>query len=43
MEEELTMLGEAGMWELVNAPFSANIVGSKWVFKAKKDTAGNVV
>jgi hypothetical protein len=43
MEEELTMLGEAGTWELVNAPFSTNIVGSKWVFKAKKDAAGNVV
>jgi hypothetical protein len=43
MEEELAMLGDAGMWELVDAPFGANIVGSKWVFKAKKDAARNVI
>jgi hypothetical protein len=43
MEEELTMLGDAGTWELVDPPFGANIVGSKWVFKAKKDAAGSVI
>jgi hypothetical protein len=43
MEEELAMLGDAGMWELVNAPFGANIVSPKWVFKAKNDAAGNVI
>lgn len=30
-------------WELVNPPADANIIGSKWVFRAKKDAAGNVV
>jgi len=27
----------------VDAPKGVNIVGSKWVFREKKDTAGNVV
>lgn len=43
MEEELTMLGDTGTWGLVDPPSGVNIVGSKWVFKAKKDAAGNVV
>ena len=41
--EELATLKEAGTWELVDAPDGANIVGSKWVFRAKKDAGGNVV
>jgi len=41
--EELTVLKEAGTWVLVDPPPGANIVGSKWVFRAKKDAAGNVV
>jgi hypothetical protein len=43
IQEELVMLKVAGTWELVNAPENANIVSSKWVFHAKKDTGGNVV
>ena len=43
IKEELATLQAASTWELVNAPHGANIVGSKWVFCAKKDTAGNVV
>ena len=43
MEEELTMLNDAGTWELIDPPTGVNIVGSKWVFKAKKDAAGNVI
>ena len=43
IEEELKVLKEAGTWEIVDAPSGANIVGSKWVFRAKKDAAGNVV
>ncbi|TFY50793.1 hypothetical protein EVG20_g11324 [Dentipellis fragilis] len=35
--------GRAGTWVMENAPSGANVVGSKWVFKAKKDAAGNVV
>jgi len=43
IKEELATLQAAGTWELVNVPHGANIVGSKWVFRAKKDAAGNVV
>jgi hypothetical protein len=43
IHEELAFLKEAGTWNLVDPPTDANIVGSKWVFHAKKDTAGNIV
>jgi hypothetical protein len=43
IHEELAVLKAAGTWELVDAPAGANVVGSKWVFRAKKDAAGNVV
>ena len=38
--EELATLKAAGTWVLEEAPPGANIIGSKWVFKAKKDVAG---
>ncbi len=43
IQEELATLKTAGTWKLVDAPEGANVVGSKWVFWAKKDAAGNVV
>ena len=43
IEEELSTLKDAGTWELVDAPEGVNIVGSKWVFRAKKDATGNFV
>ena len=43
IKEELATLQAAGTWELVDIPRGANIVGSKWVFRAKKDAAGHVV
>ena len=43
IQEELATLKTAGTWELADAPENANIVGSKWVFRAKKNAAGNVV
>ena len=36
-------LKEARTWRLVDAPEGVNLVGSKWVFRAKKDAAGSVV
>jgi hypothetical protein len=43
IEEELSTLKAAGTWRLEEAPPGANIIGSKWVFKAKKDVASNIV
>ena len=43
MEEELRTLKEARTWEVVDMPKDANVIGSKWVFRAKKDAARNVV
>ena len=36
-------LEEAGTWELVDLPAGANLVGSKWVFRVKKDASRHVV
>jgi hypothetical protein len=43
IQEELATLKSAGTWKTVNPPEGANIVGSKWVFKAKKDADGVVI
>jgi hypothetical protein len=43
IKEELEMLKTTGTWELTERPPNVNVVGSKWVFRAKKDAAGNVV
>ena len=43
IEEELATIRDAGTWILVKPPAGANIVGSKWVFRAKKDADGNVI
>jgi transposase InsO family protein len=43
IREELDTLRTAGTWTLESAPPGANIIGSKWVFKAKKDASGKVV
>jgi hypothetical protein len=42
VKEELATLKVAGTWRLEEAPPGANIIGSKWVFKAKKDATGNI-
>jgi hypothetical protein len=43
IKEELATLKAAGTWRLEEGPPRANIIGSKWVFKAKKDVAGNII
>ena len=43
IREELDTLRTAGTWRLKQAPPGANVISSKWVFKAKKDAAGKVV
>jgi Reverse transcriptase (RNA-dependent DNA polymerase) len=42
VEKELATLKAAGTWRLEEAQPGANIIGSKWVFKVKKDAIGNV-
>ena len=42
IEEELATLKAAGTWRLEDVLPGANIIGSKWVLKAKKDVAGNI-
>ena len=37
------MLKNTDTWELVEPPENINIIGSKWVYKVKKDAAGNIV
>ena len=43
IKEELATLKVTGTWELVDAPGGANVVGSKWVFRIKKNAGGNAV
>ena len=43
IHKELVTLQHAGTWKLVDAPQGANVIGSKWVFQAKKDAVENVV
>jgi len=43
IQKELETLRQAGTWELAEALVGSNIIGSKWVFRAKKDAAGNVI
>lgn len=42
MQEEITSLEQNGTWELCNLPESRKPVGSKWVFKVKKNTDGSI-
>ena len=43
IREELKTLEDSGTWELTDAPPGANVVGSKWVFRLKRDAAGHIV
>ena len=42
-DDELALLWEAGTWELTEALNGANIMGLKWVFRAKKDATSIVI
>ncbi len=43
IHEELATLHTTGTWTLEHVPPGANVIGSKWVFKAKKDASGKVI
>jgi hypothetical protein len=40
--KELETLKKNSTWKLEEAPPEANVIGSKWVFKVKKDAMGNI-
>lgn len=42
MKEEIEKLIRRNTWKVVQKPDGVNIVGSKWVFRLKKDVNGNV-
>jgi len=43
MKEEYDSLINANTWTLVDKPINKNVVGCKWVYKAKTDAQGHVV
>jgi len=43
MEKELHQLTEAETWVLVDWPEGRNIIGSRWVYRLKRDAAGAIV
>lgn len=42
MIDEMTRLKANETWELVEKPRGANVIGSKWVYRIKKNAAGQV-
>ncbi|KAL8103113.1 hypothetical protein AgCh_027590 [Apium graveolens] len=43
MQEELYQFERCDVWELVPPPRDAKIIGTRWVFKNKKDEDGNII
>jgi len=42
MNEEMESLKENGTWILTELPENKTAIGSKWVYKVKKDEKGNI-
>lgn len=42
MQEEFDALQAQGTWQLVHSPSNRSIIGSKWVYKIKKNQDGSV-
>ncbi|KAL8156686.1 hypothetical protein AgCh_001692 [Apium graveolens] len=43
MQEELNQFERCDVWELVPPPQDVKIIGTRWVFKNKKDEDGNII
>lgn len=41
-QEELSMIQKNQTWELVDKPEHRNIIGVKWVFRAKRNADGSI-
>lgn len=42
MEAEIDSIEKNGTWKLVELPAGQKVIGLKWIFKLKKDAAGNI-
>ena len=42
MKVEMDALNQNKTWDVVPVPSNQNIVGSKWVYKIKRDSSGNI-
>ena len=42
MKVEMDALNRNKTWDVVPVPSNWNIVGSKWVYKIKRDSSGNI-
>ena len=42
MKVEMDVLNQNKTWDVVPVPFNWNIVGSKWVYKIKRDSSRNI-
>ncbi|KAL8094205.1 hypothetical protein AgCh_035908 [Apium graveolens] len=43
MEAEIESIEKNGTWKLTELPAGQKMIGLKWIFKLKKDVAGNIV
>jgi len=43
MQEELNQFEQMKVWKLVHRPKGKTIIGTKWVFKNKKDEDGVII
>jgi len=43
MEEELALMAKYDVWDVVDEPVDTNIVGSRWVFRIKRDSNGKIL
>jgi hypothetical protein len=43
MEEELAALKKAETWMIIEPLLGINVIGSRWVFRVKKDADGSIV
>ena len=42
IQEEMDSLNKNGTWDIVEPPPGKNVIGSKWVFKEKRDANGEI-
>ena len=42
MKDEMSSMKCNNVWDLVELPNGVKAIGSKWVFKTKKDSLGNI-